>query len=112
MFGKGIKVTVSATNIVLNIHDKRIQCKYISARGRTLKYTQTNGWQSHVKIRHNKQKTWQYNTANNDSEMARGEHSYKQMGQQARELTNNRFTLLCEEESDEEKINTSNSEKC
>ena len=50
-----------------------------------------------------KQKTWQYKTANKDPEMARGEHSYKQMEQQPRKLTNNRFTLLCEEESDEEK---------
>ena len=35
----------------MTIKNKVIKCKSISAQGKKLCYTQTNGWQSHVKIK-------------------------------------------------------------
>ena len=55
-----------------------IRCKSISAQGDKLYYTQTNDWQSHVKITRKQNKTWSCTKQNKEPEHIYLDSSYKQ----------------------------------
>ena len=87
-----MSIRINKNGVVLLRHGTAHLCKSASIKNNTLRYTLHNDWETHVKIRHKKKQSW-HTPDKTHSELARGQHSYKQNNREEEDTIDTRLEL-------------------